>query len=132
MPDSLAMSTSSTSKITAQLVSVWRDEALTGAALAENAASSGWNLIFQRARRFDEQDRSLGIDTYCLSNEAGLTSYGGISDWSIAGTELVLALDEKVSGELGLANEMRVALAVSPVTIKELGSALTEILAPTS
>ena len=68
MPDSLAMSTSSTSKITAQLVSVWRDEALTGAALAENADSSGWNLIFQRARRFDEQDRSLGIDTYCLSN----------------------------------------------------------------
>jgi hypothetical protein len=126
------MSTSSPPEITAQLVSVWRDDALTGAALAENVDSSGWNLIFQRARQFDEQDRAQGIDTYCLSNEAGLTSYGGISNWRIAGTELVLTLDDKVCGDLGLANEMRVALAVTPVTIEELGSVLTEILAPAS
>jgi hypothetical protein len=123
------MSRSGPSKITAQLVSVWRDDSLTGAALAENVDSSGWNLIFQRARQFDEQDRAQGIDTYCLSNEAGVTSYGGISDWSIAGAELVMTLDDKVCGDLGLANEMRVALAVPPVTIEELGSVLTEILA---
>lgn len=124
------MNASSPSKITAQMVSVWRDAALAGAALAEGEDSSGWNLVFERALAFTEADRKAGQDTYCITNESGVAVYGGVTSWAIRGGELKLALDERTSGELGLASDLTVALACPPASIDELSAALTEILAP--
>ncbi len=124
------MSAPTPSTLTARLVSVWRDDSLVGAALAERADSSGWNLVFERSFAFTEADRRAGQDTYCITNEAGSAGYGGIADWAIAGSQLTLSLDGKASVELGLAEELKVALDVPAAKIKELGAALTEILAP--
>ena len=125
------MSASSPSKITAQMVSVWRDDSLVGVALAERDDSSGWNLVFERALAFSDADRKAGQATYCITNEAGVAVYGGVSDWAITAAELTLSLDESTSGQLGLAGELTVALACPTASIKDLGTALTEILAPT-
>lgn len=124
------MSASNPSKKTARLVSVWRDDSLAGAALAESDDSSGWNLVFERAHAFTDADRKAGQDSYCITNEAGTATYGGVTRWAIGGTELNLALDAKTSGELGLASELTVALACPPDTVDKLKTALTEILAP--
>jgi hypothetical protein len=126
-----AMSASSPSTITAHLVSVWRDESLVGAALTERDDSSGWNLVFERALNFTDADRAAGQDTYCITNEAGVAVYGGVSGWAIAGTELTLALDVKTGGELGLPSDLIIALACPQASMKDLGTALAEILAPT-
>jgi hypothetical protein len=125
------MTASSPSKITAQLVSVWRDDSLAGAALAESDDSSGWNLVFERARIFTDGDRKAGQASYCITNEAGTATYGGVTRWAINGTELKLAFDAKTSGELGLASELTVALACPPDSVDKLKTALAEILAPT-
>lgn len=62
-----------------------RDEDLKTEALvlAENGDGSGRRLEIQRALSVDEEDRRLGLDTYCLVNERGMTYYGGIVDWRL-------------------------------------------------
>jgi hypothetical protein len=124
------MSETKSSKITAQLVSVWRDDSLTGAALAEHDDSSGWNLVFERSHAFTDADRKAGQDNYCITDEAGTAIYGGVISWAIKGSELTLTLDGKTSGELGLAGDLTIALAFEAPSVAELKGALTEILAP--
>jgi hypothetical protein len=114
------------------MVSAWRDGALIGVALAEGEDSSGWNLVFERALSFTDADRKAGQDTYCITNEAGVAVYGGVTSWAINGAELTLAFGDGTSGELGLANDVTVALACPTASIEELGVALTEILGPTA
>ena len=120
----------SPSKITAQMVSVWRDDSLAGVALAEREDSSGWNLVFERSFAFTEADRKAGQDTYCLTNEAGVAVYGGVTNWSIAGKDLAIALDDKTAADLGLAPQLTIELGFAAGSIADLSKALTEILAP--
>jgi hypothetical protein len=126
------MTESTHSKITAQMVSVWRDDSLAGVALAESEDSSGWNLVFERSFAFTDADRKAGQATYCITNEAGVAVYGGVERWSIAGAVLTLALVAKTAGELGLAAETTVALNFGAASVPELETALKTILAPTS
>jgi hypothetical protein len=124
------MSASSPSQITAQLVSLWRDDSLTGAALAERDDSSGWNLVFERSHAFTDADRKIGQDNYCITNEAGTAIYGGVTAWAIEGADLTMSLDGNASGKLGMAGETTITLAFDASSITELKAALTEILAP--
>jgi hypothetical protein len=126
----LAAMSASPSKITAQMVSVWRDDSLAGVALAEREDSSGWNLVLERSFAFTEADRKAGQDTYCLTNEAGVAVYGGVTKWSIAGKDLAIALDDKTAADLGLAPQLTVELGFAAGSIADLSKALTEILAP--
>jgi hypothetical protein len=124
------MSASSPSKITAHLVSLWRDESLMGAALAERDDSSGWNLVFERANAFTDADRKAGQDNYCITNEAGVALYGGVTGWSINGADLTLSLDAETSAALGLASDLTITLAFDAPSIAGLSAALADILAP--
>jgi Immunity protein 10 len=124
------MSASGPSKITAQMVSVWRDDSLAGVALAERDDSSGWNLVFERALAFTDADRRAGQDTYCITNEAGVAVYGGVTSWAVAGKDLTLALAEKTAADLGVAQQLTIELAFAPASIEQLDTALAEILAP--
>src|ERR1700690_3236583 len=99
------MSAIKPSKITAQMVSVWRDDSLAGVALAEREDSSGWNLVFERSLAFTDADRKAGQDTYCITNEAGVAVYGGVERWSISGSVLTLALAAKTARELGVGDD---------------------------
>ena len=124
------MSANSPSKITAQMVSLWRDDSLRGVALAEREDSSGWNLVFERSAAFTDTDRKAGEDTYCITNEAGVAIYGGVTGWAIAGDDLSLGFTEKAAGDLGLATDLTITLTFAPDSIKALASALEHILAP--
>jgi hypothetical protein len=123
------MSASTPSKLTAQMVSVWRDDSLTGVALAELEDSSGWNLVFERSLTFTDADRKAGQDTYCLTNEAGVAVYGGVTGWAVKGTELTLSLSEKAAGDLGLATALTIVLGFAASSVSELNAALATILA---
>ena len=115
------MSANSPSKITAQMVSLWRDDSLRGVALAEREDSSA---------AFTDTDRKAGEDTYCITNEAGVAIYGGVTGWAIAGDDLSLGFTEKAAGDLGLATDLTITLTFAPDSIKALASALEHILAP--
>jgi len=69
--------------------------------LAEHPDGSGRRLEVQRSLRVDEQDRSLGMDTYCLVTEEQDTHYGGVLDWRIEGSTLHVDLTEEADRVMG-------------------------------
>lgn len=96
--------------------------------LAENMDGSGVRLEIQRALTFDEQDKKLGQDTYCLSTERGATHYGGIASWHISGNVLEVVLDKKAAKALGIADGFVVELPPDEKTLFILKEGLQRVL----
>jgi hypothetical protein len=69
--------------------------------LAERLDGSGTRLELQKALSFDEQDRTLGLDTYCLCTETGATCYGGIAAWTLRPNTMEIGLDAHAAETLG-------------------------------
>jgi hypothetical protein len=95
--------------------------------LAEHADGSGARLELQRALSFDEQDRKLGMDTYCLCVTSGATHYGGVTSWSLRQGRLELALTDDAAATLGTSPSIVVSLHVD-VSLDPLRVALDRIL----
>jgi hypothetical protein len=91
--------------------------------LAENADGSGRRLEIQRALSFDEQDRKLGMDTYCLCTESG-THYGGVESWTLGDDTLILEFEKKASRALRLERRLIVRLRLTPKLRRELTAGL--------
>ncbi|WP_437335069.1 Imm10 family immunity protein [Sorangium sp. So ce394] len=70
--------------------------------LAEQSDGSGMRLEIQKSLLSNEQDRQLGLDTYCLCTEEGSTHYGGIVSWTLAHDSLEVELDAKAADALGV------------------------------
>jgi hypothetical protein len=62
----------------------------------EDGDGDGSVLELQRALSFDEQDRKLGMDTYCICLDGG-THYGGVVTWSVTAHRLELHFDEEAA-----------------------------------
>lgn len=71
--------------------------------LAQNVDGSGERLEVQRALEFDDRDRRLGEDTYCISDSSGATSYGGVLSWELKRGALHLLLTEPCARVMGVA-----------------------------
>ncbi len=98
-----------------------------GVYLAEQADGSGGGIELQRAHSFDEQDRRLGQDTYCIVLD-GTAHYGGIVSWGLGGGVLVLSLDRAASEALGVDEEIRVDLQVDSPSVQALADGLARVL----
>jgi hypothetical protein len=83
------------------------------AVLAEHPDGSGQRLEIQCALEFDEQDRALGMDTYCLCMDSGATHYGGIIRHDLSPPWLTIVLDARAAEALGTRG-YRLHLAVDP------------------
>lgn len=70
--------------------------------LAEEPDESGARLEIQKSLSLDEQDRKLGLDTYCLCTEDGATYYGGITSWVLTQGSLEVQLDAEAAETLGV------------------------------
>lgn len=70
--------------------------------LAEEPDGSGLRLEIQKSLSPDEQDRQLGLDTYCLCTEDGVTHYGGVTSWSLTQGSLRILLDAKAEEVFGV------------------------------
>jgi len=94
--------------------------------LAERVDRVGRRLELQTALAFDEQDRRLGQDTYCLSVENGATCYGGVSLWRLTAGSLEVQLDARAEGALGV--EGGFLIHVAPESVAVLREALPRVL----
>jgi hypothetical protein len=93
--------------------------------LAEDPDGSGPRLELQKALSFDEQDRMLGLDTYCLCTEAGATCYGGVKAWTIGPDALEIRLDADAAETLGTPG---FAIDFPPEEFAALRDGLTRVL----
>ena len=73
-----------------------------GIVVAEEESGEGARLEIQRAKVFDEEDRALRHDTYCLSLHTGATVYGGVSRWRLTPGVLSLELSAEAAETLGV------------------------------
>jgi hypothetical protein len=98
------------------------------AVFAEHSDGTGSRLELQRAITFDEQDKKLGHDTYCLSTETGATYYGGVESWTLDATLLELLLAEEAAQALGVQDGFRIRLAAANQDLLTLRAMLRQIL----
>ena len=96
--------------------------------LAENQDGSGERLEFQRALIITDDDRRLGLDTYCLVNERGVTHYSGVEGWSLTGSLLEIKLDQDAAQELGIEGGYSIHLADPEKRADEVTVGLRAIL----
>lgn len=96
--------------------------------LAEQYDGGGVRLEIQRALEFDDQDKQLGQDTYCMCTEQGAVCYGGIASWSLAGNELKIVLDARAATALGVKGGFLIELDVNTDTREQLRHGLQRVL----
>jgi hypothetical protein len=96
--------------------------------LAENEDGSGERIEIQRSLTITDDDRRLGMDTYCLVNEGGVTHYGGVEAWSLNGSVLEIKLDQDAAQELGAEGGYRIHLADPQKMADEVKVGLRAIL----
>jgi hypothetical protein len=87
------------------------------------------SLLFQRALSFDQQDRDLKMDTYCVSNERGATAYGCITGYTLRPPWLDLHFTEAGAQDLRLDQRARLKLELSAESIETLRAGLKAVLA---
>jgi hypothetical protein len=62
---------------------------------------SGDTIEVQRAHHFDDEDRALGMDTYCIVR-GGATIYGGLTAYSFTPRALRISLTDDAASVLDL------------------------------
>ncbi len=68
------------------------------------------SIEVQRALTFDDQDRSLGMDTYCLVRGGTAKHYGGIEQWSVTDNVLSIRFTTEAAAALGLATVLNTVI----------------------
>jgi len=99
-------------EFSARAVARLRDEDL-GAdvlVLAEHEDGSGRRLELQRSLEVTDEDRRLGMDTFCLVNETGSVHYGGVEEWSLIDSELRLKLTDEAAAAMHVDGGYRISL----------------------
>ena len=119
-------------ELRASLIACGETDGVLFASFAEGEEPEDFCLHFQRARQHDEQDRELGMDTYCLVTNRGTTHYGGVAAAALGPRQLEVFLTSGAAGRLGIPDSFVIKLASTPPpelasTLRAvLGAALTE------
>lgn len=98
--------------------------------LAEHVDGDGARLEIHQALSFDEQDKALGQDTYCLMDESGATHYGGVSCWSLREGVLEMELTELAAKTLEADPKIVIDLVADEPSIERLDHGLRRLLGP--
>lgn len=97
--------------------------------LAEQAdGGGGGSLVITLGFEHDDQDCALGMDTYCLSTDDGVTHYGGVKGWGLRARELAIQLDQETSALFGVDGGWRLHLDVDDASVRSLEEGLTRVL----
>lgn len=98
--------------------------------LRELPSGEGRGIDFQRPLHFDDQDRRLGQDTYCVTLPSGPTVYGGLNAAEVQHSVLHLTLTDEAARDLGLTRDVFLRLEVSPEEFAAVIDGLRTVLGP--
>ncbi|HKD28455.1 MAG TPA: Imm10 family immunity protein [Xanthobacteraceae bacterium] len=96
----------------------------------ESLDPESWSLMFMECYDAeDEQNISLGMDTYCLVVDPGqATFYGGVAECELSDDQLVLRLTEHAAEALGTPTDIRLGLALDSAKLEVLRRGLRRVL----
>lgn len=92
--------------------------------IAEDLRDEDNTFFFSRGYKPTEQDRRLGLATYCLSLTSGWTAYGGVISCTIDDGALNLLLTPETANKLGVPEEGRFPLNIGEEEVARLAAAL--------
>ena len=95
--------------------------------MAEETDGSGNRIELQRALEFDEQDHSLGMDTYCTCLADGACQYGGIRKCVLNGNDLLLEFASETASTLGVHEQLVVQLDVDSPSLDQVRAGILRI-----
>src|SRR5829696_9724689 len=96
-------------------------------AMAEDVDGSGHRIELQRSLKFDDQDRALGLDTYCVCLASGASHYGGIRSCVLNGRRLSIEFTEEASTELSIEPSIDIILRVDEDAVAQVRDGLRRI-----
>jgi hypothetical protein len=85
-------------------------------------------LIFQLGLSLDEQDFALGMDTYCLTNETGASSYSSVIRCSLTDDLLTLQLAPEAAQLFDGMDKLLLSLKIDAASIEQLRQGLRRVL----
>jgi hypothetical protein len=96
----------------------------------ESMDPESWSLMFMASNdAADEQEISLGMDTYCLVVDPGQwTVYGGVVECDLSDDRLILRLTERAAEQLQTPTEMSFGLALDSTKLEVLRRGLRRVL----
>ena len=96
----------------------------------ESLDPESWSLMFMASNDAeDEQQISLGMDTYCLVVDPGQwTMYGGVVECELSDDRLILRLTERAAEKLRTPTAMRLGLALDSAKLEVLRRGLRRVL----
>lgn len=98
-------------EFTAEVVSVEKDGYCIVVGLADSSTEPSRYVIIQNAKKYDDQDKKLGMDHVHLEVGGGLEPcYGGLEEVSLLGSKLQLLLAEVAQRKLGIKGGIAVTL----------------------
>lgn len=103
------------------------DEALE-VGFSEHADGSGRSVLINHSTASDALDAPFGMDSYCVSNEQGVSDYGGVEEVRRDGRVLTFRFSEKSAEILGMDVELRATFEVTDESFRETLSGLRRIL----
>ena len=94
--------------------------------IAELPDGSGARFEVQRSGTFEEQDRTLGMDTYCLVMDSGVSHYGGVIGWHVDEAHLLrVTLDDRAATALATSS---IEIALRPQDSDVVSQAIPALL----
>lgn len=96
-----------------------RDDELGFESLVVEDESSQDRIEIQRSLEFDTQDQAAGMDTYCLVRSSGETYYGGVSDWAVRSSVLVLGLSAEAAAALQLPTRSEIPIDIGAELLEQ-------------
>jgi len=98
--------------------------------IRESLILRSWSLMFMECYDAeDEQNISLGTDTYCLVVDPGQwTVYGGVVECELSDDRLILRLTERAAEKLRTPTDIRLGLALDSAKLEVLRRELRRVL----
>ena len=94
--------------------------------IAELPDASGTRFEVQRSGTFDEQDRTLGMDQYCLMMDSGASHYGGVIGWHVDEANVLrVTLDDRAATALATSS---IEIALRPQDSDVVSQAIPALL----
>lgn len=85
-------------------------------------------LEIQASYRYDDRDRALGTDTYCLVVDGGGPIYGGVTRWEVTSREVRLQLTPRAAHLLAIPEQVRIPFDLEAGERERLREAMLEML----
>ena len=104
------------------------DEEIFLISMYDNLENPQDGIEFQKSLgEIDDQDRDLGMDSYCISTSFGSTDYGGLASCVLNQTSLNLRFNPEEGKILGFPDGLRIHLETDPTTTEALRDGLARI-----